>query len=227
MKRIGIVLAVELPQLLDKYSDIIFVEKHKNIEVYCIKKNGISYYIISTGAGEIFAAAAVQILYDLCDIDLLINAGIVGAISNGYDLFQTVVVERVVHYEMDVSATKKYKVGQYPHNEDIFLYTTDRWIKAVTECFEFVKAVTCASGNRLVLGKEAKQDLHNRFYSDICDMESAAIVSICNKLDIQHIIIKTISDTLDTDLDSFRENSVKASIENIKMLSKVIDSINL
>ena len=104
MKKIGMIVAVEIRSLMNKYADRLAEEKVKGFKVYSIDFGEKILYITQSGAGEIKAAACTQMLIDLYDVELIINYGIVGALRKGLAVTNTCVVERVVHYDMDTSA---------------------------------------------------------------------------------------------------------------------------
>ena len=121
MKRIGMVVAVEINAVMKKYSDRLVEKKVKGYKVYTIDFGDKVLYITQSGAGEIKAAACTQMLIDLFDVELVINYGVVGALREELAATNTCVVERVVHYDMDTSAVDNCEVGRYLEYDDIYI----------------------------------------------------------------------------------------------------------
>ncbi|MBQ5405040.1 MAG: 5'-methylthioadenosine/S-adenosylhomocysteine nucleosidase [Oscillospiraceae bacterium] len=196
MKRIGMLVAVEMGAVLSRYGKAMAEETRCGFRVFTYDMGEYLLYVIGSGAGEIAAAAACQLLIDRYEAELVVNFGVVGGLTAEMARTKTCVVEKVVHYDFDTSAYDGTVPGQYCEYPDVYLPATAELVRRAREIAPELKPVICASADKFVDGKEAKSALHERFGADICEMEAAAVVLTCNRSGVPCLLIKTVSDGL-------------------------------
>ena len=222
MNRIGIVVAVEIGSFIKKYSDKLIEENVNRFKVYSLELNNMTIYITQSGAGEIRAAACTQMMISRFNVQLIINYGVAGALRNDLAVSNTCVVEKVVHYDMDTSSADNCEIGRYLEYDDIYLRTTSSYVKMVRELDDDIIPVICASGDKFIADENRKRELCKQFNADICDMESAAIVLVCDQNAIPNLLIKTISDSILGGVSEFRISIEKASDICLSMIERII-----
>ena len=196
MKTIGMLVAVEMGAVLSRYGTAKKTETRSGFEVYTYDMHGYTLHVMHSGAGEIAAAAATQLLIDRYGAELIVNFGVVGGLTAEMAQTKTCVVEKVVHYDFDTSAYDDTVPGQYFEYPDVYLPATASLVKRAVEIAPELKKVVCASADKFVDGGEAKRALHERWGADICEMEAAAVVLTCNRSAVPCLLIKTVSDGL-------------------------------
>ena len=196
MKTIGMLVAVEMGAVLSRYGTAEKSETRSGFQVYTYDMHGYTLHVISSGAGEIAAAAATQLLIDRYGAELVVNFGVVGGLTAEMAQTKTCVVERVVHYDFDTSAYDGTLPGQYAEYPDVYLPLNTDLIERAVAIAPELKRVTCASADKFVDGPAAKSALHERWDADICEMEAAAVVLTCNRSGVPCLLIKTVSDGL-------------------------------
>lgn len=186
-------------------------------------KPNCEIYLTRSGYGEIAAASATQYLIDRFDVEGIINYGVVGSLTEKYQVGDIGIVQKIVHYGFDLSGSGKYPVGRYPNEPGLFLkpkegaLTKDE-LKKLGRCYEF----TLASADKFVEGGEAKRQLHKEYGADICDMESAGIVLVCNRNDIPCSFLKVVSDGVDEGEKEFNKNIIPASKACVEALATIL-----
>ena len=175
MKKIGMLVAVEMDAVLRRYGTAERVETRCGFETHLYDMGAYELYVIRSGAGEISAAAATQMLIDRFEVELVVNFGVVGGLTEEMAQTKTCVVERVVHE---------------------YLRPTPALVERATAICPELKRVTDASADKFIEGREAKSALHERWGADICEMEAAAVVLTCDRAGIPCLLIKTVSDGL-------------------------------
>ena len=203
MKKIGMIVAVEMKAVLDRYGSTL---KEKNAACYKVVEVETEKYqliIANCGAGEIAAAAGTQYLISEYGVDMVVNFGVVGGLTEEMAKTKTCIVERVVHYEMDTSALDGTKVGQYAQYPDIFIPADQALLKKALEIYPDLKVVTCASGDKFVADPDQKRKLHTDFEADICEMEAAGVLMACNRNGTPVTLVKAVSDGVDEDSEAF------------------------
>lgn len=145
--------------------------------------------------GEIAAAAATQLLISQFCVDVVINFGVVGALTDTVAVRDYVYVRDVVHYDMDTSVVDGEPVGRYACFDDVAVRTNEFLLNKALSVRTF-PLVRCASADKFVDDSESRQQLHLQYNADVCDMESAGVLFTCNFNHISCLVIKCISDSL-------------------------------
>lgn len=60
-------------------------------------------YVVDSGAGEISAARATQFLITKYGVDMILNFGVVGALTDEMKTADMCVIESVIHYDYDTT----------------------------------------------------------------------------------------------------------------------------
>lgn len=204
MKKIGMVVAVEIDSVLKKFGKPIKKISFTAYSVFEYKLGSHTLFVINSGAGQIAATMATQFLITEFDVDLIVNFGIVGGLTPEMEINRVCIIENVVHYDFDASSINKVGVGKYQDYPDIFIPTTEELVEKAIKINPNLKKVTCASGDKFIVSKEKKEELNNLFQADICEMEAAGIVLTCNKNKVPCILIKSVSDSISGGVEEFK-----------------------
>ena len=177
--------------------------------------------LIMSGYGEIAAASATQYLIDKCNIDIIINYGVVGGLHEMHEVKKIGIVRKIVHYDFDLSiGGNKYPVGRYPNQKDLFISPKRDALPA--DFMERFDELTCASADKFVCGGEPKRKLREKFGADVCEMEAAGIVITCNRNNVPCSFIKAVSDGVDEDEEAFDMNVHEASKVCVELISEAL-----
>lgn len=157
MKKIGMVVAVEIEAVIEKYAGL---EKIENIpyEIWRTNIKNVELYILKSGAGEIFASAGTQYLITKYNVELIVNFGIVGALTEELSHESVCLVEKVVHYDFDTSAVDNCAVGRYLNYESEYIGVNKKLLDVAKSVFPNLKEVICASGDKFVADSEQKKE---------------------------------------------------------------------
>ena len=223
--RIGLLVAVEQQSIFEKYGKAAKVESAGGFNVYSYKNREYQLFVINSGVGEIAAAAATQVLIDVYNVDLVVNFGVVGALTDEMTVAENCVVEKIVHYQFDLSGIDPVKKGQYPGFNSEFLYTDTVLINKALKVYPSLKKVTCASADRFVVNKDEKDELHTQFGADICEMECAAIFLTCHHNHVPCIFIKAVSDSLTGDGKEYYQEYIRAAALCLDITDKIIHQL--
>lgn len=222
-EKIGIVVAVE-PEAMQFFEvfgvpTYHFGEGH-GYEVWAWNKYPAEVYLIESGYGEIAAAAATQYLIDRCNVDKIINYGVVGGLHEGLSAQVVGMVRKIVHYGFDLSVGKKYPVGRYPNQKDLFL--SPKADALPQACFDELPEFVCASADKFVGPGKPKRKLREEFGADVCEMEAAAIVITCNKNNVPCSFIKAVSDGVNEGEEAFNDNVAVAARACVEVLARFL-----
>lgn len=225
MKKIGMLVAVELESMLGRYPSARALQMISGFPVYAYRMGAAEIFAIHSGAGEIAAAAATQLLLTALQVEAVVNYGVVGGLTEEMALTRTCVVEKVVHYDFDTSAADGCPVGQYEGYPDIYLPTSSNLLRKALQVDPTLKPVICASGDKFIGEAQEKRRLHAAFGADICDMESAAIVLTCNRAQVPCLLIKTVSDSITGGAAEFNQSILQASDVCLAITEQIIQAL--
>lgn len=160
--------------------------------------------------GEIAASAACQLLISQLHADVIVNFGIVGALSAQVGLLSTVYVGSVVHYAMDVSQIDNLPVGRYAFFDDVSV-PCDETLLAKALHAQKLPVVRCASADAFVGSPSQKAALNRDFGAQVCDMEAAGVLFACKFNNVPCLLVKCVSDSLTDTLASYEQNALRAT----------------
>lgn len=224
MKNIGLLVAVEVEAVTEKYKDQLVHEFKNGFDVYILERDDYKLHFVHSNLGLIRAAAAVQMLCDTYDIDFLINFGVVGALRDDLKVSDACFVEKVVHYDMDTSEIDNIEVGRYVEYPDVYLPASKDILEKVKNMYPEIPVFIGASADKFVHKDEDKKALRDKYKADICDMESAAVILISDLNKVPNLIIKTVSDTLTGGAGEYEKRMRQASDMCINIVEKVLQA---
>ncbi|MDD6795236.1 MAG: 5'-methylthioadenosine/S-adenosylhomocysteine nucleosidase [Clostridiaceae bacterium] len=225
MKNIGMIVAVEIDAALNELGTTIEESKYKGYSVYKCMIGENNLFIVHSGAGEIAAAMTTQFLISQFNVDIIVNFGVVGGLTQKMKLAKTCIVENVVHYDFDTSEADNCEVGRYLNYPTVYIPTTKEILDKALKIEPSLRKVICASGDKFIADKGRKEQLHKLFNADICEMEAAGIVLTCNKNKVPCLLIKTVSDSINGGVDEFNKSVNESAKICIRITNKILNNI--
>lgn len=163
------------------------------------------------GTGKVNAAGATAALICKEKPDCIINFGLSGAIKDVYKN-DIVIGTQFVEHDFDLTGLG-YELGVKPQLKYIYQPDKDLFDRFMSK-FSFLKPANCVTGDMFVSTKDKKDYIIEKFGGGCCDMESAAIASVCYKMDVPFLSFRKISDDAD--------ESAKASYRKLNKLKEDI-----
>lgn len=222
MKNIGMIVAVEIASVLERYGTPHGEETVWGFKVFRYDMAGSRLYVLNSGVGELAAAAAAQLLIDRFDASLIVNFGVVGGLTEDMGELRTCVVEKLVHYDFDLSEIDPVEPGRYPGYDSVYIPLSPELVQKALEVAPELKKVTCASADKFVGTSEGKRALHEKYGADICEMEAAGIALTCRRCGVPCLAIKTVSDGVDGGAEAFYAQIRRSSELCLEITEKII-----
>ncbi len=209
MLKIGIIIADT-----EEYRPFAEAVKVYKPEKYCVLgKEGLNFKMekdgkaaeinaVLCGVGKVNAAAIAAVLVNNgCDI--ILNFGLSGGIS-GAVRGQTVIANRFLEHDFDLTPLG-YKPCEKPGQK--YIYDADTGLVSAFEtAIPDIKAGTAVCGDRFICSNEDRLFFKDNFNAMSCDMETAAIASVCDMEQIPFMALRRISDDAGDDAgDAYRE----------------------
>ena len=156
-KKIGMIIAVEFAPFEQAYGKASQKINKQGYEVSLYEKENYVLYVLQSGAGEIQAAMSTQFLIDEFGVEMILNYGVVGALTEKLSHALVCIVKEVVDYRFDISEVDNVPVGrhiEFPERN----FETDSFLrKKALEVEPNLLEVVDASGDRFVNKAEEKQ----------------------------------------------------------------------
>ncbi len=212
---IGIIgaLSEEVTKLRNELTDVK-VETISGMDFYQGKINEKEVVIVKCGVGKVFAAMCTQTMILKYNPELIINIGVSGSLSKGLNVFDLVIGESAVQYDMDTSGAGD-PIGMISGIEMIYFPTDKETNLKLEESIKKVginyKVGVVGTGDLFVSSSEKKDFIVNNFGAITCEMEGAAIAHVCYVNNTKFSVLRSISDgadeTADFDYPSFLEKA--------------------
>ena len=156
--------------------------------------------VAKCGIGKVFAALCAQTMILEYGVEMLINTGVGGAISDKLDIGDITVSDFVVQHDMDttalgdpaglISGINVVKIAADAEIVSSFCRAAER------EGARYLVG-TIASGDTFVSSAEKKKQIADLFDAAVCEMEGAAIGQVCYVNRVPFCIVRAVSDKAD------------------------------
>ena len=214
---------------IEEISNNLYNIKNKQINDFNIVRGNIGKYNIilsKSGVGKVSAATTTQFIIDKYKPNYIINIGIVGSVSPELKVGDTVIAEKMVQHDFDVTAFGNPKgymdKGLEPDKPTIY-YSDKNLIKIFTKNKTLIKC-SAATGDIFVTDTKLKQSIKKEFDADIIDMESAAIAQTAQRNNIPVIVIKAVSDSIEGNTNEYMQNKQSIACKPAQTVLDVLKS---
>lgn len=215
---IGIIGAMDIEvegikALLDGVSE----EKISNIAFVKGKLNGTDLVVAKCGVGKVFSALCAQTMIMSYKPDAVINIGVAGGISDTLAIGDIVVADSVVQHDMDTTPIgeplgflSELGLVKIPTDEKI----RNGLLKAVEKVGINAVSGTIASGDQFISDNAKKQFIKDNFGAAACEMEGAAIGTVCCVNNVPFGVLRAISDGANSEAEMDFPTFAKMAAEN-------------
>jgi adenosylhomocysteine nucleosidase len=225
---IGIIGAMEeeVVQLKAKLSESKVAIK-ASMEFNQGKLLGKDVVIVRSGIGKVNAAICAQILVDDYKVDVIINTGIAGSLSNEINIGDIVLSTDALQHDVDAVAFG-YLKGVIPRMEtSIFKAEESLVTLAKFTCESVNPDIRCfagrvVSGDQFIADQLIKEQLVACFDPMCTEMEGAAIAQVAYLNKLPFLIIRAISDKADNsakmDYPTFEAKAIEHTVKLMNAL---------
>lgn len=227
--KIGVVVAdveeykplCELWQSFAKNTDIK-LNRDNNTYVLETENKKAEVLCINCGIGKVNAATAATHLIDLgCNV--ILNYGLSGGI-NGVRRGETVVANRFLEHDFDLT-TIGYKPCEKPRQKYIYDASL-ALLKIVKNIYPDMKCGTAVCGDRFICSAEDRDFFKTNFDAMSCDMETAAIASVCDMFSVPFVALRRISDDAgESAVDSYNDMNTSGETVLTDIFDKIVRAV--
>lgn len=200
--------------------------RHGNESVsFNMEKDGKTLTVIAVkcGIGKVNAASATAFLIGNDNADIILNAGLSGAVQH-LRREDIIAAESYVECDYDLTAIG-YKPGEKPDGQR-YLYFADERLLSLALKNPTVKKAKTGTGDIFLTDKVKKDFFKTTFGIGSFDMETAAIASVCDKCGVPMLSLRKISDDADDcSTDDYREMNERQELCLTELLSELCEGI--
>lgn len=170
------------------------------------------------GVGKVNAAMSTQLMIDLYHPDVIINSGIAGSLSGEIRIGDIVISDDCVQHDMDGTEMGDPPGEIWFNDERRVDIPADRATadmlyaacKTLPDIAVFRGRI--ASGDVFVAAHERRQHIADLFHALACEMEGAAVGTVCYRNGVPFAILRSISDDFNSNefMDYMQFRSVAA-----------------
>lgn len=193
--------------------------------LFCRYQNE-SFYILICGIGKVLASSSLSAaLSTHKEIDYVLNIGVAGGLKRGeINVFDVVIGQQFVQHDLDTSPLGDPKgmvsginVVYFDANEDL-----NEALAGICGDFGVEYHVrNVISGDKFIVDPDEKYKLAEEFDAVCCDMESAALATVCYVMNKGFSCLRVVSDSLGGSNEYF-ENLDDSCILLSKLCLKLI-----
>ena len=213
------------------------------------KLHGSNVVVAWTGVGKVNAAMTTTLLIEHFKPEQIIFTGIAGAVNPELRPGDIVIAERTAHHDMGTVWPEGLFVKGVRNRLDgienpIFFPADERLVKFAQKAAERInmRGVELAAGRRIpkiitgvivtgdsfIASTEKCAELRKKLEADAVEMEGAAVAQICYQRQIDHLVIRSISDSADegavTDKQMFYILAAKNSSDLVTEMISLLGS---
>ena len=164
--------------------------KYFNRKAVAFDINNVNVICINCGIGKVNAATAATHLADF-GCNYILNFGLSGGIS-GVKRGEVVLPDKFLEHDFDLTGIG-YKPCEKPSQK--YIYDADNDLlriaqSAIGKC----EGGTAVCGDRFICNTSDRDFLRETFNATTCDMETAAIASVCDMANIPYLSLRRVSD---------------------------------
>lgn len=184
--------------------------------------DGRKIVALQSGVGKVNAATGAADLIFNEKIDILVNAGLSGAVS-GVRRGDVLVGETYIECDFDITPTGR-ALGEKPDQK--YLYLADEALLEKALDIGGVKSAAFGTGDFFLTDKKKGHLYKKLFNIKAFDMESAALASVSHFTHIPFLSIRKMSDNADDGaVSAYREMDEKQEADLSKILFALIDRL--
>ncbi len=224
-KKYGFIFADEMEYT--PFRDIALQEGGHDVEgilpMVTVDRGGDTILAIHCGIGKVNAAIAASFLVQSCGVDVLLSAGLSGAISK---LHKGDVVAGATYVECDFDLSAfGYEVG---HKTDgTYLHKGDETLLKAAVSVPGIRAGALGTGDFFLNDPATKEKFKEIFGINAFDMETASIASVADAFDVPFLSVRKISDDADDSAtDSYTEMNDLAEEDLSRILLDIVDRLD-
>ncbi|WP_412031556.1 hypothetical protein [Metamycoplasma buccale] len=182
------------------------------------------FYIAHIGVGKVNSSIMLSYcLNNLKNIDLIINLGVVGSISN-LKIGTSYSIKNAFYYDVDLTVLPNYSLGKLPYIDKCFNLSESIFDEKIVNISNQFKEANILTADKFFTKNDINKINENFSNISLVDMECTSLFHAAKFYNIPLLSIKTVSDNLGTNnsANQYKENLMKCKIEIMENALKIL-----
>lgn len=219
--KIGIIGAMDAE--IEKFINLFNLKKDStnNKNIYIGEYQGKNLIVALSGIGKVNSAAMTQFIIDNYNVDVIINSGCAGALTNKVGIMNVIISNYVTYHDFKPIRVMNYAVpdnGRINADEKL-IRLAEKVIKEKSEIQYFIGPI--CSGDSFITNSNTRDQVYNETNALVVDMESTSIGHISKLNDVPFIAIRTVSDFA----DGVEDMETLAAYQSSVIVKEIIDNL--
>ncbi len=189
--------------------------------------------VAEVGVGKVNAAASVAALIDRYKPSRVLMTGTAGSLSPELNVYDVIVGAETVQNDLGTQYAGWFEPWGAKNPSDgirmpVYFKADPSLLEraeAITSARANVRIGTIASGDHFMSSAPHRAIMHQRFRSDVVDMESAAVAQVCYRRHIPFMAIRGVSDqTGESAVSAYRTHQREAAKMAAGVLISILDT---
>ncbi len=200
------------------------IDKINNEDLYKYEGKN-TYYFINSGIGKVNAAITTSLVINNYQPDLIVSIGTAGGLAVDMQVSDIVVADKMAFWDVNVEAFG-YELGQLPQMPKYFeIENYQRFYTLLENLNHRMHVGTIVTGDSFINQSEQRQYISENFSNVLAvEMESTSIVMTAQKLNVDCVVLRTISDLADQTSDISFDQYLAIVSEKFKELVEVFET---
>lgn len=183
----------------------------------------IDIIAVRCGIGKVNAAAATAFLISDDKADIILNAGLSGAVQK-LKREDMIAVDTFIECDFDLTAIG-YAPGVKADGQE-YIYHSDEKLMSYALMSKGIIKSNAGTGDIFLTDKEKKEYYKKCFNIESFDMETAAIAGVCHRCEVPMLSVRKISDDADDcSVNDYREMNDKQETCLTELLANILTRI--
>ncbi|MGL4866333.1 MAG: 5'-methylthioadenosine/adenosylhomocysteine nucleosidase [Cetobacterium sp.] len=223
--KIGIISALALE--IEEVKSSLLVKSEINLagfKFFEAQYDKLEIIVAICDVGKVNSASCTQILVSYFGIDCIINLGVAGSMKSDVFLYDLIISEELVHYDV----RKSQMIGRFPYQKAFKAsdFLRNLAIKSADFIGKKYHVGIIATGESFITDSKIKEKIIKEFEPLCVEMEGAAIAHVAYINSIDFIVIRSISDNAsistnlnDKIIETASKNTAALMLEMLKELN--------
>lgn len=232
IKRIGLIgaLDVEIADLVSMLTDVR-EERHASWTFFVGQYDGLECVVVQANVGKVAAACCTQLLISVLHVDAVVFSGIAGAASRELRPGDIVISTDTVQHDVDTTlfGQRRGDLGAPSSFAVAADVTLRRLALAAARAARFERIQPhvfegrILTGDQFIADRARVEQLGSDFDGLAVEMEGAAVAQACAWNGTPFVILRSISDSGDGDLEIYRDFRSVSAHNSARVVRGLLD----
>ncbi len=181
---------------------------------------GLTVTAVIGGVGKVNGAITAQSLIQNFGVEKIIFTGLAGGLDETIQIGDVVIGAEILHHDLDMKVMEN---DQFPGMPTDFFRGDPELLALCQGLGDNLRFGRIVTGEAFITAKE-RDGIIQRFHPQCVDMESAAVAQVCWFFKTPLLVIRSLSDNADQEIDgAYEENAEWTSVSALQVVFRLLE----